>query len=353
MLLLSLIYTTQHTTMTPIQWLAVPTEIRLPNLVNSPADNLDSNTIYLNGKKVIIKEEECDDSICSEDGNSSSMYIYPVGAGVLSSQEGVQNFALDCPPVSPERKCSVTTQAPPDVIIVKSKPKNPDYKVRNNILATKRSKPVHCKIVRARPGMRVYISMSYQGHIYGDKPVTRCKKHDECSWCKDHEYNQCFCVISKCHKFEIDKKGQPVAVITVSQDHLDNEGNVEFSLVFSCWNSCDTHSRFGKELNLKILILDSKIIKIEYSIHCCQNLLRDAFKDRKRDPHTTPGIKRKQVSIPDSNCEEGLDAERRDIIERMVKIMGGKTFPIPHLAKLKGCESLNKKEEQSTLNEKE
>lgn len=124
------------------------------------------------------------------------------------------------------------------------------------MIATKRDKPVNFKIVRGKPGIRLYISMSYQGHIYQDEPVKRCKKHDECIWCKEHEYNQSFCVISKFHRFELNQKGHPTAVITLSEEHLDKEGSAEFSIVFSCWNSCDTHSRFGKEFNLQLQIAD-------------------------------------------------------------------------------------------------
>lgn len=46
--------------------------------------------------------------------------------------------------------------------------------------------------------------------------------------------------------------------------------------------------------------------------------------------------------------QEGLDAERRDIIERMAKIMGGRTYPIPHLTKLEECETILE-EHQSTV----
>ncbi|XP_045624129.1 uncharacterized protein [Procambarus clarkii] len=372
---------TLTTTMTPTQWLAVPTEIRLteiPNLSSSQSDASEASTLYLNGKKIVIKQEDTPPAGCDE-ASTASVYLYPLGAELLTAPENVERLGS---PVPPEEKCpSLTSLAPPEVIIVRSKPKNPDYKVKNNILATKRSKPVHFKILRGKPGMKVYISMSYQGHIYGDEPVKRCKKHDECSWCKDHEYNQSFCVISKFHKYQLDPKGKPIAVISILQEHLDKEGNVEFSLVFSCWNSCDIHSKYGKEMSLQLQLYDGKIRKTEYQIHCCQNLLRDAFKDKTRDRFTTPGIKRKQVSVPESYCEcsktscrtgvesqltavhyenkiekpldlvvEGLDAERRDIIERMVKIMGGTSFPIPHLAKLSEPCDPNTEDEDNSIN---
>ncbi|XP_042214300.1 uncharacterized protein LOC121860955 isoform X2 [Homarus americanus] len=378
------------TIMTPTQWLAIPTEIRLtelPNLVTPRSDASEASTVYVNGKKIVIKQEEYQPPGSGEDPNSStsSVYLYPVGNSLLATTpEAVQKLEFECSS-SPGLKClASTTSASTEVIIVKSKPKNPDYKVKNSTLATKRSKPVHFKLIRGKPGVKVFINMSYHGHIYGDEPVKRCKKHDECTWCKEHDYNQCFCVISKFHKYELDHKGQPRAVITVTEEHLDIEGSAEFSIVFSCWNSCDSHSKFGKELNLQIQIFDgfSPIRSTEYSIHCCQNLLRDAFKDKTRNTYPS-ATKRKQLSVPENNHEgsiktpcktgietrfgdtdfsnnkterpvdlvvEGLDAERRDIIERMVKIMGGSSFPIPHLTRLRDSDASDKEEHQSTLN---
>ncbi|MPC35451.1 hypothetical protein E2C01_028874 [Portunus trituberculatus] len=168
-------------------------------------------------------------------------------------------------------------------MIVTSKPKNPDYKVHENIIATKRSRPVNFKLQQVKPGVEVSITLTYQGHIYGDEPVKRCKKHDECTWCKEHKFNEGFCLISKFHRYDLDFKGHPVAILTPLADHLDVDGTAEFSVVFACWNSCDIHVRYGKDMVLHIDIMqDGKVKKVEYTVQCCQNLLRDAFKDRKR-----------------------------------------------------------------------
>ncbi|KAK4317190.1 hypothetical protein Pmani_011719 [Petrolisthes manimaculis] len=391
--------------MTPTQWLAIPTEIRLtevPKLIERPTDAVEMPAVLLNGKNVVIKQEEDMKFEVDEEGvrnNSPNLYFYPMGNGLLATSENMADVlsmnqttdSLAATPSSPESTSAA------DIVIYKSKPKNPDYKVKNNILATKRSRPVSMKLVRMRPGLRVVMWMSYQGHIYGDEPVKRCKKHDECVWCNDHEFNQSFCLISKCHQYELDEKQQPRAVLKPSFEHLDQEGGVPFSVVFSCWNSCDNHSRFGKDLSFTIQIVDENedVVKsMEFSLQCCQNLLRDAFKDRKRKqlvmaengeeecvtksvcvggeggqtpqlsppspPPPPPPLKPSREDKPIDIVVEGLDEERRDIIERMVHVMGGSTYRIPHLARIRALPSqkngsiktTNKTSKKSTIHHK-
>lgn len=72
--------------MTPTQWLAIPTEIRLtevPKILESQADAVEMPAVLLNGSNVVIKQEE-DDKFEMEDeevkGNRS-FYFYPMVSG--------------------------------------------------------------------------------------------------------------------------------------------------------------------------------------------------------------------------------------------------------------------------------
>lgn len=311
------------------------------------------------------------------DTATSNVLLYPMKNRTLDGVDGVSRLDLEWhTPALP------TSSPQTDITIVTSKPKNPDYKVHENTVATKRSRPVNFKLLRVKPGVEVSITLTYQGHIYGDEPVKRCKKHDECTWCKEHKFNQGFCVISKYHRYDLDYKGHPVAILTPLADHLDGDGTAEFSVVFACWNSCDIHVRCGKDMVLHMHILqDGQVKKVEYTVQCCQNLLRDAFKDRKRKllSHSESTAERSPkaagaskasstsraavacskktiVSSPGPPCSpptspvnsssekpvdivvEGLDEERRDLIERLVRTIGGTTYRIPHLMRIKSTE---------------
>lgn len=45
----------------------------------------------------------------------------------------------------------------------------------------------------------------------------------------------------------------------------------------------------------------------------------------------------------DSALQEGLDEEKRDLIERLVRTIGGNTYRIPHLVRIKQHDALELK----------
>ncbi|XP_050706807.1 uncharacterized protein LOC126992190, partial [Eriocheir sinensis] len=275
--------------MTPTQWLAIPTDIILTKFPPKvPLVQDASDVLPINGKKMTVKQEPASPTETTEtaiettDTAASSVPVSPMKSQLCTSHDGETKFMLEYHAASLATAAAAQLKQA-NIIIVTSRPKNPDYKVREFTVATKRSRPVNFKLLLANVGVRLSISLTYQGHIYGDKPVKRCKKHDECSWCEDHKYNEAFCIISKFHHYELDPKGNPTAILTPQVEHLDTDGSIQFSVVFACWNSCDIHVPFGKEMTLHIEIThNGDVKKVEYNIQCCQNLLRDAFKDRKR-----------------------------------------------------------------------